>query len=235
MANVSQPTAKDAFLSVQLPPDESLDIDAFSKLFDMMNQSYKLFWFRGILEGVLQGKSTQRFGDIVNLMATEGWDLVIRQKKSLGPVDAIERLVKALEKETGLPAEADRETVLCAVAHSKDSEVNKLKLRLIQSVPYRLQSPFMKGENWQDWENYGLTIAKINSIPSMIYTIGFECSLDTELQIKPAWMKYLTNNFGKIVRWTDEKLLTFLKKNYPGMNNDASGKKQDIKIKKETR
>lgn len=201
---------------LQLPPSKDLDIDALSELFSVMNQSYKLFWFRGILEGVRKGKSAQKFGDIVNQMVVDAWYPVVGYHLSLGPADAVERLVLALEEESGLPAETNREAVIAALASSTDPEIKKLKQRLIQFVPYRLLSPFMKSDNWRYWDEYGLTIARINSDPATLYTVGFERSLDTFIQIRPAWMEYLTNNVELLIRWTESKLLAYLKKQNPG-------------------
>ena len=201
---------------IELPPSKELDIQALSELFDVMNQSYKLFWFRGILEGVRKWKSAQKFGDIVDQMIVEAWYPVVGHHLSLGPADAVERLILALEEESGLPAETDRNAVLAALASSTDPEIKKLKLRLIQNVPYRLLSPFLKSDNWKYWDEYGLTIAKINSNPATIYTVGFERSLDTFIQIRPAWMDYLSNNLDLLFRWTEGKLLAYLKKQTPG-------------------
>ena len=41
---------------MRLPESEHLDIQHFSRLFDNMSESYKLFWFQAIVEQVLNGK-----------------------------------------------------------------------------------------------------------------------------------------------------------------------------------
>ena len=214
-------------MELKLPPAENLDIEALSQLFAIMNQSYRLFWFRGILEGVRQGKSSQKFDDIVNQMVVDAWYLIVGHHLSLGPVDAVERLVLALKKESGLPAETNRDAILDALATSVDPGIKKLKQRLIQDVPYRLLSPFMKNDNWTGWDEYELTIAKINSDPSMLYTIGFERSLDAFIQIRPAWMEYLTNNLEALLHWTESELLVYLKKQNPSFSK-STGKTDSV-------
>ena len=198
-----------------VPADEKLNIAAFTNLFSVMNQSYKLFWFLGILDGVRQGMSNQTFGEIVNRMVANAWRPVLKYNLQLGPADAVQRLVRALRDDTGLSADAEQKDVLLTLSFSSSPEIGKLKNRLIQYVPYRLQTPFME-EDWKLWDDYALTVEKINSIQGAIYTIEQKKSIASIIHIRPEWMEYLTKHLDEVSAWTEAQLMAYLQKQNPG-------------------
>ena len=46
---------------MELPYSSELPIHSFSRLFDNMSESYKLFWFQAVIEHVIQGKNRITF------------------------------------------------------------------------------------------------------------------------------------------------------------------------------
>ena len=124
------------------------------------------------------------------------------------------RLIMALRLKTRLPGNATEEAVLLALDKNTDPDIEKLRKRLIEFVPYRLLSPFMV-EGWKNWENYPMTIERINNDPRMIYTFGDEKALERTIHIRPEWMAYLQENLDQIVAWTDQNLVSYLQKQNP--------------------
>ena len=51
-----------------LPQNEQLNIGALSRAFDNMSESYKVFWFAGILDVIKEGKQKTTFVDIIDCM-----------------------------------------------------------------------------------------------------------------------------------------------------------------------
>ena len=200
---------------IQLPSDEKLNIAALSDLFTVLNQSYKLLWFRGILAGVREGKNVQSFEEIIHRMVIDAWYPVLGLHLSFGLVDAVENLVNLLSETNGLSADAKPEQILEALQTSQDKEITKLKTRLIQFAPYRLQASFMDGSNWRFWDDYDLTVARINSDAGMIYSMDKEKSLDSHIEVRPAWTTYFTKNLAAVYLWTDELYANYLERRNP--------------------
>jgi hypothetical protein len=68
-----------------LPPSENLAINTLSGIFSDMSESYKIFWFNGILDGISEGKSVQLFDDIVNRMIASAFiDRICKDAKTKG-------------------------------------------------------------------------------------------------------------------------------------------------------
>ena len=235
--NSADDTVRKEGTEFQLPSDKKLNISALSELFTVMNQSYKLLWFRGILAGIGEGKDVQSFEEIVDRMVADAWYPVLGLHLSLGLVDAVESLIKLLSSTYGLPADAKTEEIIEALKTNEDKEIHKLKVRLIQFAPYRLQSPFMEGSSWRFWDDYDLTIARINSDASMIYTLAKEKSLSSQIQIRPDWMDYLSKNLVIIYLWTDDMYASYLEKRNPETNGIRGklGLPEKKEIKKDTK
>ena len=97
-----------------LPPSENLAINTLSGIFSDMSESYKIFWFNGILDGISEGKSVQLFDDIVNRMIVDAWYMVTEYHLNLGPSDALEKLSHTLQADCGLPSNAKGKDILAA-------------------------------------------------------------------------------------------------------------------------
>ena len=69
---------------MRLPESEHLDIQHFSRLFDNMSESYKLFWFQAIVEQVLNGKDKMSYDELLNHMVVSAWYMVSEYHLNLG-------------------------------------------------------------------------------------------------------------------------------------------------------
>ena len=65
-----------------LPRSDTLAIDTFSGLFADMSESYKIFWFNGILDGINKGQDIQTFEQIINHMMMPGRKLSSKGSKA---------------------------------------------------------------------------------------------------------------------------------------------------------
>ena len=61
---------------MELPYSPELPIHSFSRLFDNMSESYKLFWFQAVIEHVIQGKNLITFSEIIDYMIEDAWYMV---------------------------------------------------------------------------------------------------------------------------------------------------------------
>ena len=69
-----------------LPSSSQLNTRSLARIFDNKSESYKLFWFKAILEHVLKGESEIYFDALVNTMLKNAWYMVSEFKLNLGPV-----------------------------------------------------------------------------------------------------------------------------------------------------
>ena len=200
-----------------LPSNDHLAIDTLSGIFSDMSESYKIFWFNSILQGINRGNQTQVFDDIINRMVADAWYMVTEYHLNLGPSDGLEKLVHTVQRETGLPSNAKERDILLALEHITNREILSLKKRLVQFVPYRLQAPFMKDVKGVLWEKHALLCERINSDDSLIYSFGKLKGLETTIEIAPDWMDYLYNNFSIVSGWTELSMIKYLQRRNPSV------------------
>ena len=111
-----------------LPKSDSLAIDVFSGLFADMSESYKIFWFNGILDGITKGNDVQTFEQIINHMVVDAWYMVTEYHLNLGPSDALEKLIHLLQQDTGLPSNAKQRDILLALENNQNREIRRMKM-----------------------------------------------------------------------------------------------------------
>ncbi len=200
-----------------LPKSETLAIDTLSGLFADMSESYKIFWFNGILDGVSKGNDVQTFDEIINHMVADAWYMVTEYHLNLGPSDALEKLIHLLQKQTGLPSGAKQRDILLALEANTDREILKLKKQLTLFVPYRLQAPFMTDFKGKMWESHSLLCERINSDSSLIYTLGTTRGLAGTIEIQPEWMDYLFTNYSIVSGWVELCMIRYLQRRNPNV------------------
>ena len=200
-----------------LPKSETLAIDTLSGIFSDMSESYKIFWFNGILDGINKGNTVQTFDEIINHMIMDAWYMVTEYHLNLGPSDALERLIHLLQKKTGLPSNAKQRDIQLALEENTDKEILKLKKQLTLFVPYRLQAPFMKDFKGKMWESHSLLCERINSDDALIYTLGTTRGLAGTIEIQPEWMDYLYTNYAIISGWVELCMIRYLQRRNPNV------------------
>ncbi len=200
-----------------LPPSENLAINTLSGIFSDMSESYKIFWFNGILDGISEGKNVQLFDDIVNHMIVDAWYMVTEYHLNLGPSDALEKLIHTLQADCGLPSNAKDKDILSALANTQDKEVFRLKRQLIQFVPYRLQSPFMVDVKGKMWDDRSTLLERINTDETLIYSFGPGKGLLNSIEIQPRWMEYFYTNYGIVSGWVELCLIRYLQRRNPSV------------------
>ncbi len=145
-----------------LPYAEELEIQALNRLFANTSECYKFFWFQGILSKIESGKTTMSFEEIVNEMIASAWYMVTEYHLNLGPRDNLELIVRHLQEISQLKSSEKKEKILGFLEECTDREVLRLKRILIGNVPYRLQSPLLKG-----WLRYHMILYLQRRNPSV--------------------------------------------------------------------
>ena len=129
---------------MQLPYSEELNIEHLGRLFDNTSECYKFFWFKAIVEKVIQGKRELSYEELVDEMIADAWYMVTEYHLNLGPKDTLENLVILIKKKyPELKSCEKKPTILDFLRKTEDKEIISKTRTLTYNVPYRLQAPFM--------------------------------------------------------------------------------------------
>lgn len=208
---------------MNLPQNEQLNISALSRSFSDMSESYKLFWFSGIMEIVKEGRASASFREIISNMVTSAWYMVSEYHLNLGPADTLEKLVLYAKKESSLKSSSKPEDIKAYINTADDSVITEYLKVLTLNVPYRLQAPFMPDFKGNDaWKSRQKVLGRINGDANLIYSFGEYKGLDTEIRINPNWQKYLFENQAIITGWIEYNMIMYLQKRNPSVPGIAS-------------
>lgn len=212
---------------MNLPESSILPISSFSRIFNDMSESYKIFWFKGILDYAMEGKETVTFGEIIHHMITDAWYMVSEYHLNLGPLDTLEKLVREIQGDSGLTSAAEPRKIyafLETLENEADTKNNETARRLkayestlTKMVPYRLQAPFLYDVKGRVWDNTGDVIARVNQNTRVIYHFGEEGGLNRTIHIQKAWMDYFSLNQTIILGWLNYNLVCYLQKRNPSV------------------
>jgi len=202
---------------MELPLSQKLRVNSLQRLFDNKSESYKLFWFRAIVDAVYRGKTLLSFEELIDAMIADAWYMVTEYNLNLGPADNLERLVLDAQKKSGLKSSEKKENVIAAIHDLKDGEIQKKKNVLILNVPYRLQAPFLSGMG-DKWGKRPAELADhINAHEGLIYRFEKIDGLSSMIRIEEAWADYIKANYEIIYGWTEYNLIQYLQRRNPSV------------------
>ena len=191
----------------------NLDIESFSKIFDNKSESYKLFWFKSILNKVVNDEKIISYDSLVNEMISEVWKPVTKYNLSLGQKDSLELVTRLIYSNSSLNMDEDKDTVLEFLSKYYNDEVFKYKNTIIRFVPYRLLAPFVpeiKGERWRISKDILFEI--LNDKENVLYYFGDYNGLQTHIFINDNWFRCMREHKDIIYRWINLNILNYLQK-----------------------
>ncbi|MCB6993992.1 HNH endonuclease [bacterium 210820-DFI.6.37] len=207
---------------MQLPENKKLNTQGLARIFDNMSESYKIFWFKAMVEHIAAGELKVSFEAMINNMIKNAWYMVSEFRLNLGPSDTLEKAVKYLSEISGLKSSEKPEIILQFLDSADDKRLLELKRTLSLNVPYRLQVPFMPTITSKIWRNITSATQYINMQDELIYQFSEEKGLSKSILIKDEWADYIKANLGIITGWIDYNLITYLQRrnpSVPGISN----------------
>lgn len=215
---------------MNLPGCDNLDTIHLQRLFDNMSESYKLFWFRAIVDDVAEGKTLLKYDDIIDDMMANAWYMVTEYKLNLGPADTLEALVLDAQNKSGLKSSEKKEVVVSTIRQLNDKEIKKKKQALTLNVPYRLQAPFLSSVKGKAWDGPKQDLAdRINLQAGIIYTFNAISGLDSTILVDDRWAEYIKRNYEIICGWIQFNLIVYLQRrnpNVPGISSKLAPPKE---------
>lgn len=200
-----------------LPENDKLPINLLSRILKDKSESYKLFWFKAIVDSVCEGKTIIAYDDLINRMIAEGWYMVREFRLNLGPSDAIEMIIKEIEKYTQLKPSEKKENIIKYLNENTNAEIKKAQTRLKKNVPYRLQAPFMGHLTEAQWRNYDVVSEMANTNSRIIYYYEKSNSNKKQIRINEIWIEYIIRNQVILKGWIQNELIKYLQRRNPNV------------------
>ena len=194
----------------------------FTKLFDNMSESYKLFWFKAVLKHVKNNELQMKFDDLVIDMFASAWYMVTEYKLNLGPSDTLEKTIIYVSNKYKFNNNSKETELIKFFKETDDEVITGAKNILINYVPYRIMSPLLEGVKDKDFSTTNKAMKLINNNQSSIYYFNEDKGLKRRLLINGKWFDYLRENSEILNGWIDYNLISYLQRrnpNVPGIIN----------------
>lgn len=208
---------------IYLPDEGRGEAGYLESMLSNFSASYKLYWFKGIFDEVLEGKVVVGFSDIISRMIASAWYPVLYYNLNLGCSDQLADVIRFISESErfAMSMESIPEQIIDFVNDCNDPELVKKKKNFENMVPYRLIRPFFEKE---------LSIAKKNGVKdhalnSLIekFSASNEESLykidkkSAQIIVNPRWVEYLKRNEAIVRGWLNYKLVDYLQKRNPSI------------------
>jgi hypothetical protein len=198
-----------------LPISSKVDVATFSQTLSnryLMN-SYKLYWFAGILEEIKQGNNVISFKKLIARMVSKSWYSLLKFKLHFGYQDRLYVLVDYIQRISLLSDIAKDSEILNFIDNSNDSNLNQQIRNFYRFVPYRFISPFYYKElkNVQE-KSKNSRLENLSKALPRFYVIRNE-----SIEIEEKWFEYIYLNQTIIEGWLNLRLITFLQKRNPNV------------------
>lgn len=201
-----------------VPPESNVIASKkLAAIFSNKSESYKLFWFSGLLKAVSEGKTRISFNEIINNMIAAAWYMVSEYHLDLGPTDTLEKLVLAAQPKSNLKASATEKEILKYLETTTDPVVQECKRTLSLMVPFRLQAPFVPDLKGDAWNSQRVVIDRMNASPDVIYHYDNAPALSRSIIVQDKWMAYLSNNLAILKGWLDYHMIQYLQRRNPSI------------------
>lgn len=206
------------YKKLTLPKMNNLDIATFSRILDIKNltNSYKIYWFYGILEEIKLGKKEITFEKIIYWMIVKSWYTILEYKLNFGKSDKLSEAVKELCNKYSFHKNINENDLLKKLEEIDSSEFYPILNFFSSYVPYRLLAPFyseeLRGE--KDTFKNKLIIEFSTESDKSIYRLENKIII-----VNKNWFDYLSNNQKIIEGWLIGKLINFLQTRNPNIPN----------------
>jgi hypothetical protein len=198
---------------IELPNYTGLDIRAFSKIFQRqgLTNSYKLFFFKAILESCKKGDTIVTFEKLFDDMFNQAFPLVHIYKLTFGSLDLLERIIKDYPNHL----EGDLKARSSFMSNIDDDT----KSNIISSyVIYRLLRPFY--ENFDFSPSDSIINKQLHQLINMDNNSLYYIDLNSKsIIINNNWISYINQHLKIIEEWYKYNLIVFLQSRNPSTPN----------------
>ena len=210
---------------MNLPHSNILPIKYLSAVYNNTTNSYKFYWFLGILECLRKyNKEEIYIDDIVIEMIAGVWYPINYFNLSFGKQDQLERNVILLKEELKLKKDINKEELVIYLKDKANQTIiNNLLFNLKRYIPFRFLSPWynnsLRGLPDKDKNRIiYLNTRKYINHPSESPIYKFSDNME-KIILSKEWFEYLLIHFSIIKAFTLWHLIRYLQKNNPNSPN----------------
>ena len=201
---------------IQLPFDKEIDIRMLENVFDDMTNSYKIFWFLGVFEEIINNKITITFKEVVARMIVKAWYPLLNYNLNFGPQDQMAKNVKKIYKEHIKDKNITNSNLYRELCDTDNKEIERIMKDFYRYVPYRLLRGFYKKElrGVKD----GIINKSIEELASNDNKVFYKINtLKQKIYINENWYNYIRKNQNIIRGWANYNLILFLQNRNPSV------------------
>ncbi|MGL5576118.1 MAG: HNH endonuclease domain-containing protein [Sarcina sp.] len=215
---------------IEVSKYKNIDIKTFQIVLDEnLTTSYKILWFKGILEEIELGNRKILFEDIVVRMIVNAWFPIVRYKLSFGVADQLKNIISDVTERFNLHDDIKKEVLLSLLKKHK-FEIEKEVSLLCKYVPFRLLSPFYKNQiEGTDYNKQKQIQVLNNKDMHALYKVDIE-NKNIKI-IDDEWCSYLYSNQKILKEWANYKLVRYVQKR--NLSVPAISLKLDFVMKRE--
>lgn len=174
--------------------------------FKYLENSYKIFWLRGILEEIKEGNKEITFEKIGIRMIANAWEYIVDKNISFGRKDRIYRIVKELRETWGIQDESSKQELIEVLGYLPD--IHEILEDLYEETPYKLFEPIYEKKLKGKKESVKEQIIKeeIEKDELVLYKI-------TEMQsiiVNDQWIRFIKKSEKSIEGWLHDRFCYFL-------------------------
>lgn len=200
-----------------LPDTDDLPVHLLARIFEDKNQSYKLFWFKAILDSVCDGEVIIAYEQLIYRMVAEAWYMVMEYHLNLGPADALEILINQIRDTSGLLPTAKKEDIIQFLMTSEDKNIKEAKRKLVLNVPYRLQAPFLGRLKENEWRNFSFIENISKKDTRLLYYYEQLSGKERQIRMNEKWIDYFKRNEAILRGWIQNELILYLQRRNPNV------------------
>lgn len=214
----------ESYFKQKLPKSDIVESGFLESMLYNFASSYKLYWFKGILEEIKIGNRQLEYKKVVARMIAAAWYPVVFYNLSLGMADKLADVIWYIHRDLGVSREEQEEKIISFVYESKDKKLNKMIQNFTNLVPYRLIRPFYQREIEQEKKlDYHFTDHKVNGIIEMYNRREGDNALykldknNKMLIVSERWFIYLKLNLAVVEGWMNYKLVEYIQLRNPSI------------------
>ncbi len=199
---------------MQLPQSNILPTNRLCRIFDKTVATYKFYWFIGILDlFVKEGKTKIHIWDLMVEMVVNAWYPVCYFHLSFGKSESLFDAIMGIQQTYQIPINISS-TDLRKWLHNHKEDILPWLRFLPINVPYRFLRP------WIDTSDDNAVVERSlffeNGCPYKLIKDG---KILMDIELNPAWLDYLTQNYIILKEFAFWNLNIFLQIRNPNVPN----------------
>ncbi len=192
MSDLAKAEHKMSAVPYKKAEDDNIDIKKLEMVFSQKTTSYMYFWFMAIISTTKESRSLRiSYKDILVRMIALAWPAVMKYKIYLGAQDKLHKYsLEILFKTSLMRTSVSRFVLNYLCSHYDDLRIDAMLSPLLNKVPYRFLSPWVKFTTTKDV----VRTSQSSSFKGMyaIYSDGIE--------LNPLWWNYIDTHYAHVCR-----------------------------------